>query len=313
MTILFFFDRLAIGDGMEKWIDMYLKYICIEKNYSDDTVASYEEDLNHFWRFLEKEAISSIREIDYSTVRMYLRFLYEEKYSKKTVSRHISTLRSFFKYLRKENVIDENPMTLISNPKQDKRLPNYLNHEQLEEFLALPDQTTPIGMRDALLLEMIYATGVRVGELVSLKLEDISSHRHEIKILGKGRKERYVLFGSRCERLLNQYLKQSRPLLIGEKIHSYLFVNVHGNPLTVSGVRYAIEKLLKAHPMSLHITPHTLRHTFATDLLNEGADLKVVQELLGHENLKTTQIYTHITNDRLRNVYLHAHPRAKEK
>ena len=295
---------------MQKLVEEYLSYIQVEKNYSDYTVLSYEEDLNHFLNFLNKEGISSSQHITFQVIRTYLRDLFDEKYSKKTISRHISTLRSFFKYLRKENKIEVNPMTLISNPKQDQKLPNYLNHEQLEELLSLPDQKTILGKRDALLLEFIYSTGVRVSELVSLKVENIDPNQHQI--MGKGRKERYVLFGSQCERLLKQYLKECRPKLLNGKQHSYLFVNLYGNPLTTSGVRYAILKLMKEHHMTLHVTPHTLRHTFATDLLNEGADLKVVQELLGHENLKTTQIYTHISNERLKRVYLDHHPRAKK-
>lgn len=295
---------------MERDIEEYLSYIQIEKNYSCDTLLGYEADLSHFLSFLKTEAIDRFCLVSYAVVRLYLRTLYEKKYSKKTITRHISTLRSFFRYLRKEEKIKENPMTLISNPKQDHLLPSYLNHEQLEGFLMLPDVDTPMGLRDAVLLELIYATGLRVGELVSLKVSDITPQSHQIKIMGKGRKERYVLFGNRCEKLLERYLKEARPKLVLMLSHPYLLVNRRGNPLTTSGVRYAISKLIKENHLSFHITPHTLRHTFATDLLNEGADLKVVQELLGHENLKTTQIYTHVSNERLKNVYLNHHPRA---
>ncbi len=298
---------------MKKEGTAFLDYISIEKNYSSYTRMNYEEDLKDFFTFLEKEGCSNLKKVDYTQVRFYLREMYEKKYSKKTIARHISTLRSFFKYLVKEGKIDSNPMALISNPKQDKKLPSVLNYEEIETILQIPDQKTPFGSRDACMLELLYSSGIRVSELVNIKIEDLKREEKTIKIEGKGRKERYVLYGSKCADLIEQYLKTYRPMLQKQNINSYLFLNKDGNPLTTGGVRYILEKILKEGGLRLKVSPHTLRHTFATHLLNNGADLKSVQELLGHENLKTTQIYTHISNERLRNVYLHAHPRANKR
>lgn len=298
---------------MEKEINKFLDYISIEKNYSNYTKDNYLEDLNDFLSFLKSEEINKWRDVDYAIVRLYLRKMYDKKYSKKTIARHISTLRSFFKYLLKEDIISNNPMTLISNPKQDKKLPTVLNYEEVEEILNIPDKNTDIGLRDALILELLYSSGIRVSELVSITTDNINKNKKTIKILGKGNKERYVLYGSKCAELIDQYIYSSRENLIGNKSHKYLLVNKDGNKLTTGGIRYILERVLKEGGVKLKISPHTLRHTFATHLLNNGADLKSVQELLGHENLKTTQIYTHVSNDRLRGVYLHTHPRAKQK
>ena len=298
---------------MEKEINKFLDYISIEKNYSNYTKDNYLEDLNDFLSFLKSEEINKWCDVDYAIVRLYLRKMYDKKYSKKTIARHISTLRSFFKYLLKEDIISNNPMTLISNPKQDKKLPTVLNYEEVEEILNIPDKNTDIGLRDALILELLYSSGIRVSELVSITTDNINKNKKTIKILGKGNKERYVLYGSKCAELIDEYIYSSRKNLIGNKNHKYLLVNKDGNKLTTGGIRYILERVLKEGGVKLKISPHTLRHTFATHLLNNGADLKSVQELLGHENLKTTQIYTHVSNDRLRGVYLHTHPRAKQK
>lgn len=298
---------------MKNYVDDFLRYVEIEKNYSFYTVQNYEEDLTDFIRFLECEGIGNIKNVDYSVIRLYLKEMYDRKYAKKTISRHISTLRSFFKYLLKEDKIKINPTILISNPKQDKKLPNYLNYEEIETILTTPDTKDKLGVRDALILELLYSSGVRVSELVSIKLEHIKRENRTIKILGKGNKERYVLYGKTCEKLLDNYLISSRPLLLGHKKNNYLLLNKDGNPLSTGGVRFIIEKILKKSGLKLKVSPHTLRHTFATHLLNNGADLKSVQELLGHENLSTTQIYTHVSNERLRTVYLNSHPRAKGK
>lgn len=298
---------------MDKLIEEFLEYIAFEKNYSDYTVQSYEEDLKSLKEFLEVEQVGSIKQVDYSIIRLYLKKMYEKKYSKKTIARHISTLRSFFKYLMREDIIKTNPITLISNPKQDKKLPNYLNYEEIETLLHIPDLKDAYGMRDALILELLYSSGIRVSELVTIQLEHIHKSERQIKILGKGNKERYVLYGRRCTELLDLYLRSGRNELLKHPGVPYLFLNKNGGQLSTAGVRYILDKILKVGGLKLKVSPHTLRHTFATHLLNNGADLKSVQELLGHENLSTTQIYTHISNERLRHIYLNNHPRAKEK
>ena len=284
----------------------FLKYLKEEMNYSKYTVINYGKDLKLFMSYLNDLKITDISNIDYKVIRQYLSFLYDNNYSKKTISRNISTLRSFFKFHMKEN----NPMILIENPKLDKNLPKIVHSEDLEKLLNTPDLSIPLGIRDFAILETLYSTGVRVSELINIKISDINFYDKNIKILGKGNKERYVLFGSVLNEKLNNYLKNSRSKLIKNNT-DYLFLNKNGNKLTARGVEKIIDNLVKKSGLNYKISPHTLRHTFATDMLTGGADLKTVQELLGHENLATTQIYTHISNEHLREVYLNCHPRGK--
>ncbi len=298
---------------MDRETKAFLDYLAFERQYADDTIQSYEADLTYFNEFLSQQKIRSFSQVTYHDIRCFLKVMYEKQYAKKTIARHISTLRTFFKYLLREEQITVNPMALISNPKQDKKLPNYLNDTEVETILGVPDLTDPFGQRDALILELLYASGIRVSELVAIKLEHIKSGAQNIKIRGKGNKERYVLYGRQCAALLELYLQNGRKQLLHQKPTPYLFLNKDGNQLSTAGVRYIMGKILKQSGLKLHVSPHTLRHTFATHLLNNGADLKSVQELLGHENLSTTQIYTHVSNERLRSVYLHTHPRAQEK
>lgn len=298
---------------MEPSLEVFLSYLKYEKSYSDKTINSYQIDLELFFTFLKREGITTFRQVTYKIVRNYLIFLYQKNYAKKTIARHISSLRSFYKFLVKEKVVKENPMLLISNPKLDKTLPHFLYTNEVEMLLDIPDVETPIGSRDATILELLYSTGVRVSELVTIKISDIERSNRTIRVFGKGKKERMVYYGGCLEAKLNYYLKQARPQLLKEKQNSFLFVNHLGNPLTDRGVRTILDRILKQGQVDFHISPHVFRHTFATHLLDNGADLKTVQELLGHENLSTTQIYTHVSNERLRNVYLHSHPRANKE
>lgn len=284
-------------------------YVYLEgKNYSLNTINSYRKDLEQF-RIYCKDI--NIKKIDYEFIRKYLHVLYDKKYSSKSISRHISSLKSFFKYLMLTDVIKKNPMTLISNPKVEKRLPNYLNYNDLEKILSIPDKTDKLGLRNALILELLYSCGIRVSELVNIKISDIDFKNKRILIFGKGSKERYVMYGSICLTLLNDYINKSRSLLVKDD-NDYLLVNKFGKKITDRAIRMIIDDVIKKSSLKLKISPHTFRHTFATHLLNEGADLKIVQELLGHENISTTGIYTHVSNERLRNIYLESHPRAKK-
>ena len=286
----------------------FLRYLKEEKNYSKFTIINYGKDLKLFLDFLNCEKISKLENVDYPIIRSYLSFLYEKDYSKKTISRNISTLRSFFKYQKSQNMVSKNPMTFVENPKLDKRLPKVLYTKDLETLLNTPDCNTPLGQRNCVILEMFYSTGIRVSELVNLKVSDIHFYDKKIKILGKGSKERYVLYGSVLEKKLNLYLQNGYQELNKNK-SDFIFLNKNGNPLTTRGVETILDQVLKKSGLNYHISPHVLRHTFATDMLNNGADLKIVQELLGHENLATTQIYTHVSNERLRQVYLNSHKR----
>ena len=308
---MIFFVIMKKSDIMKAMIQAFLEELKIEKNYSNHTIISYEKDLMFFLDFLTKQQITKINAIDYQIIRKFIRTLYNKNYSSKSISRYLSSLRTFFHYLEKENRIKENPMLLISNPKQEKKLPHFLNYEQMELLLDSCNLTTPFGQRNALLLELLYATGIRVSELVSLKINDFSMDEKSIYVFGKGKKGRMVLYGSRCQSLLNLYLNDGRNKL-NKKQNPYLLLNHLGNPLTTRGICDILNRIEKEIGLKFHVSPHMLRHTFATHMLNEGADLKMVQELLGHENLSTTQIYTHVSNERLRHVYLDTHPRAKK-
>lgn len=289
---------------MKEYVVDFIKYLENERGYSKHTIENYKDDLKHFYNFLKDQ---NIKNVDYSLIRKYLNELYDENYSSKSICRHISTLRSYFKYLNKEEIINNNPMTLISNPKLDKKLPSYLNYSELETLLSIPNQNNFLGIRNALILELLYSTGVRVSELVNIKISDIDFNNKKIIVLGKGNKERMVLFGSITYDLLIKYLSKRNSNC------EYLLVNKNGLKLTDRGVRYIIDQIVKESSLKLKVSPHTLRHTFATHLLNNGAELKSVQELLGHESIATTGIYTHVSIEHLRKTYLDNHPRAKKE
>ena len=297
---------------MNRRLDEFIEYLEIEKNYSFYTVENYKRDIECFFSFLKQEGFNNLKEVDYQLLRNYLNVMTKKEYSSKSISRNLSSLRSFFKYLLKQNIIEQNPMILISNPKEEKRLPKYLNYQEIEKVLNIPDCNTILGLRNACILEVLYSTGIRVSELVSIKINDIDFYQNRIKITGKGNKERYVLFGKRCEDLLKKYIKDSREEL-NKKNSNYLLLNQNGGNITVRSIENIVDKIVKEASLKFSISPHVLRHTFATHMLDNGADLNSVKELLGHENLNTTSIYTHISNERLRNVYLNCHPRAKEK
>lgn len=302
-----------IGGSMEKLITKFLNYIEYERNYSSHTKLNYKKDLEQFYKFLTAKKQKKITTVTYDIIREYLVTLSEKGYTASSQSRHVSTLKSFFKYLQSENVITENPMLLISNPKKEKKLPSYLNGSDLETFLELPSKETKLGIRDRFILELLYSTGIRVSELTNMKLKDINQTQKQIKILGKGSKERYVYYGKKCQEKMDQYLIRSRPLLTKGKEIEELLIDYKGEPLTTRGIRDIINRITKKAGSKYHIYPHMLRHTFATDMLNHGADLKSVQTLLGHENISTTGIYTHVSNQRLREVYRKSHPRAIRK
>ena len=280
------------------FIYKFLDYLKFEKGFSDYTVKSYETDLKEFYDFAGDD------EANIETVRNYLRKLYEDKYSSRSISRKVSSLKSYFKYLESEGIIKDNFMRLISNPKIPKTLPNYLNYDDLEKLLNFPDLENKYGLRDALILEMLYSTGVRVSELANTKISDMNFKERWILVFGKGSKERYVYYGSRCANLLKRYLS------LDHRESPYLLIGKKSEKLNEREIRAIVTNTAKKAGLAVHVSPHTLRHTYATHMLNEGADLKSVGDLLGHESLSTTQIYTHVSNERLRQVYLKAHPRA---
>ena len=293
----------------EKIINEYLEYLKYQKNYSDYTVLNYKNDILEFFDYLSRESLN-YKTIEYSDIRFYLMYLKEEKHDdNSSVSRKLSSLRGFYKYMANEGYIKNNVFSLVSGPKKEKKLPRYFEYNELEELFLVPDTNTSLGQRDLLLLEMLYATGVRVGELVNIKVKDIDLGRRNIIILGKGNKERFVTYGEYCEDILKRYLNDGY-ILLNKNNLDYLFLNNNGGNLTERGVRYILDELIKKTSINKKISPHMIRHSFATHLLNEGCDLLTVQKLLGHESIKATQVYTHVTTDRLREVYFRSFPRA---
>ena len=291
-----------------KYLSEYLEYLKYQKNYSDETIHSYSIDIEEFLDYINSECIN-ICEVGYDVVKAWLIHLDEKKNKSTTVSRKISSLRGFYKYLINNKVMNSNPFSLVSLPKKERHLPRFFYYNELEEMFQVPKLNTALGQRDRLLLEMLYATGVRVSELVNIKVSDINGE--EIKVLGKGNKERIVEFGDYAESILELYLNEGYKSLNVKK-SEYLFLNNRGGKLTTRGLRYILDNIINKTTIDKKISPHMLRHTFATHLLNEGCDLLTVQELLGHESLTATSIYTHITNDRLKEVYFKCHPRAKK-
>ena len=289
----------------------YLDYLKYQKNYSDYTIDSYKNDILEYLNYLNSEALN-FKKVEYSDIRFYLMYLKDEKKDdNSSINRKLSSLRGFYKFLANEGYVKSNVFSLVNGPKKSKKLPRYFEYNELEELFKVPDIRTPLGQRDLLILEMLYATGVRVGELVSIKVKDIDFGNKNILILGKGNKERFVQFGEYCEDILNEYLSDGRNTL-NSKNSEYLFLNNNGGELTERGVRFILDKLIKQTGINKNISPHMIRHSFATHLLNEGCDLLTVQKLLGHESIKATQIYTHVTTDRLKEVYYHSFPRAKK-
>lgn len=294
-----------------KELEEYLSFLEYQMKYSLATVRSYESDILQFLEFCEREGISLFH-VDYEFARFYLKYLADEKQEKaSSVSRKISSLRGFYQFLIKEGRIQSNYFKMLTLPKKEKKLPRFFEYQELEELFAVPDKTTALGQRDSLILELLYATGMRVSELVSVRVADIDFYNKKIKVVGKGRKSRFVYYEDVCRDALELYLENGR-LELNLKQSSYLFLNQHGGVLTTRGIRYILEQLIQKTSVHKKISPHMIRHSFATHLLNEGCDLLSVQELLGHESLKATSIYTHVTSDRMKDVYLKTHPRAKK-
>ena len=290
-------------------LEDYLEYLKVQKNYSSYTVLNYKEDLLFFLDFCKKNNID-YQSITYIQAQKYLMYLYEEEKEKATtVSRKISSIRSFYHYLATRNVTDNSSFDLLKLPKKEKKLPRYLEYNELLELFEVPNINTSLGERNRLILELLYATGIRVGELVNIKLSDIHLGNKTIYILGKGNKERIVYFNEVTYKYLKKYLENGREKLI-KKPTDYLFLNNRGGKLTTRGVQDVLEKIIKKTAISKHLSPHMIRHSFATHLLNEGCDLLSVQQLLGHSSLSATSIYTHVTTDRLKEVYLKTHPRS---
>ncbi|MDD5082537.1 MAG: tyrosine recombinase, partial [Dehalococcoidales bacterium] len=260
----------------------------------------------------KSQQISSLKEVDKHSLRNYLSQLLDRGFVKASIARKLSAIRSFYGYLLREGMVPVNPLVSTSSPKLDKRLPSFLTLSEVERLLEAPDVSNPRGLRDRALLEVLYASGLRVSELVNLDLAQVNLETNEIRVWGKGSKERMVLMGQPAARAIITYLKRGRPALLGKKKTDALFLNRYGDRLVERRVQRILEKYATAVGARRRVYPHMLRHTFATHLLDGGADLRAVQELLGHASLSTTQIYTHISQSQARKVYLSAHPLARE-
>ena len=287
-------------------INEFLKYLKDIKNYSDLTINSYSKDLEEFNYFINKDLLT----INKNDIKIYLKYLFDKSNSSKTVSRKISTLKSFYKYYKAKGKISINPVSNIKYPKLDKNLPKFIPYNELENLIAVSTEGA-FGERNNLIIELMYATGVRVSELVNITLEDIDFQNKQINICGKGSYERAVYYGLLADKAINKYINNLRKELLKGKENKYLILNKDGEKITTRGIAKIIDNLINKVSIKTKVSPHTLRHTFATRLLDNGCDLISVQELLGHKNINTTEIYTHVTSERLKDVYFKSHPRGR--
>ena len=292
-------------------LNEYIRELSINKNYSENTIEAYTRDLNEYFSYL-KNNNKNYLDIDYDSIRKYLSYLNDKKDTNTTISRKISSLRGFYSYLRLNEKIKNNPFKLINLPKKEQKLPRFFYYNELEELFAACDTSTSLGQRNLAILEVLYATGTRVSELINIKLEDINFSEKQIKVLGKGNKERIVFLGEYAVDALEDYLNDGY-LFLNKYNLDYVFLNHLGNKITRRGIEDILTKLIKKTSIDKKISPHMIRHSFATHLLNEGCDLESVQEMLGHESISATAIYTHVTDDRIKEIYFKAHPRAREE
>ena len=300
-------------ESVDKLILNYKRYLEAEHHASPYTVRNYTHDLRHFLEFLNIENVATLGDVDRHLLRRYIASLQEQGFEKSSVSRKLSALRSFYSYLMQQNFTSSNPLITVSSPKLEKRLPSFLSSDEVTHLLEIPDTSTPQGQRDRAMLELLYASGLRVSEIVSLDLGSVNIEARDIRVWGKGSKERMVLIGKPAASALIMYLREGRRQLLGNSRTEALFINRYGKRLSERFLQKAISKYAIEAGLDKRVFPHMVRHSFATHLLDGGADLRVVQELLGHANLSTTQIYTHVTQSQARKVYLAAHPRAKKE
>lgn len=302
---------MSVGLGKEA-LEEYLIFLKIERGLSKNTIESYQRDLTQYIAYLNQEKVTSWDQVDRYIILNFLEHQKNGLKSDNSLIRMISSLRRFHQFLKQENITSEDPMLYIHTPKKAQTLPKVVSTKQIDILLSIPDVSNKIGIRDRAILEVMYATGIRISELVNLKLEELHLSMNLIQTIGKGDKERILPIGEQGVKWVEYYLEYSRPKLEMKSAQTspYVFLNPRGTQLSRQGVWKKIKKLVKLAGITQNVTPHTLRHSFATHLLENGADLRVVQELLGHSDISTTQIYTHITKHRLKEVYDTYHPRA---
>ena len=294
---------------MNELIEQFLSYISVERGMADNTISSYKRDLSKFTGFLRARKIDSIDKISRQTINSFMMTERDKGLGSNSVSRELACIKSFFKFLLRENIIKEDAAAIIESPKLWKKLPSTLNVEEVEALLDAPNVRVPMEMRDKACLELMYATGMRVSELVNLKMDDINMGVGFAKCFGKGSKERIVPFGKKAKESLERYLEKSRPQFLKKKISNFLFLRRGGAKMSRQTFWKIIKKYVKIAKIKKKVTPHSLRHSFATHILERGADLRIVQEMLGHADISTTQIYTHVSKDRLKSIHQKFHPR----
>jgi integrase/recombinase XerC len=299
---------------MDDALAEYLRHLGLEKNASAHTVKSYREDLTQAVEYFRGQLSTAATPSRVTTrvVRSYLAWLHEQGYAKSTVARRMASVRSWFRFLCRQGALPSNPADGLRGPRQDKKLPHFMSEDDMTRLLETPEGVTPLGLRDRAILETLYSAGLRVSEVVGLELDDIDFDAGIIMVRGKGKKERLALVGGKAQTALKAWLNARDPLLEGRLARaSAVFLNKNGTRLTTRSVGRMLEKYLAQAGLDPRSSPHTLRHSFATHLLDRGADIRSVQELLGHASLGTTQIYTHVTTHRLKDSYHKAHPRAQ--
>jgi len=295
---------------MEKHIERFLRYLELERNYSPNTLRGYRSDLKEFERYIRESGLNSVLEVDHLTVRGYLARLQLNGLSRATVQRKLSSLKTLYRFLHRMGFIEADPTASISTPRVERRLPDFLTVEEVDMLLSAPREDRPIEVRDKAMLELMYSTGVRVSELLAIDLNDIDISEMTVRVKGKGRKERILPFGEVAKKALERYLEiRDRMIPAGSNCRA-LFVSDWGRRMTSRNFRQRLKIYTKRAGIKKKVSPHILRHSFATHMLEAGADLRAVQELLGHSNLSTTQIYTHVTAERLKRIYDRYHPRA---
>ncbi|MBH9581109.1 site-specific tyrosine recombinase XerD [Staphylococcus felis] len=295
---------------MKETLEEYLRFIQIEKGLSQNTIAAYRRDLNHYFNYLESQKITHLDFVDRDTIQLWFGVLHDEGRSSKSIARFTSTVRSFHQFALREKYSKHDPTVLIETPKYERKLPDILTVDEVTRLLETPQLDKLNGYRDRAMLELLYATGMRVSELIHIEVEDINLMMGFVKVFGKGKKERIVPLGETVIEYLEYYMQNIRPKLLKKNVTHTLLLNVHGNPLSRQGVWKIIKQTGLKAGIYKSLTPHTLRHSFATHLLENGADLRAVQEMLGHSDISTTQLYTHVSSAQIRKIYQQFHPRA---
>lgn len=297
---------------LEDHIEDYMHFLTVEKGLSKNTIDSYKRDLKSYSLYIKNvEGMEGWNEVSRVNIVQFLGHLGDQGKSSKTVARHVASIRSFHQFLLREKAVEQDPTVHLETPRTERKLPKILSLSEVETLLEAPDASTPLGMRDKAMLELLYATGIRVSELIGMKLDDLHLNMGFIRCIGKGNKERIIPIGQTAMNVLGDYLEHSRlKLRSGRERDDHLFLNHHGRGMSRQGFWKNLKALQKKANIEKELTPHTLRHSFATHLLENGADLRAVQEMLGHADISTTQIYTHVTKTRLKDVYTKFHPRA---